>query len=71
MRALTIVVATAFLGLTALSPAPASAEPMTTEIGAQAKTKRAAKPRDCSRVGRGFTGWRAREARRFCRMGQG
>ena len=34
MRTLSIVVATAFLGLTALSPAPASAESTTTEIGA-------------------------------------
>jgi hypothetical protein len=69
MRTLTIVIAIAFVAIGAFSPTPASAEPTTTEIGAQAK--KTAKVRDCSRVAGGFTGWRAREARRFCRMRQG
>jgi|SoiMethySBSTD1v2_1073268.scaffolds.fasta_scaffold646713_2 hypothetical protein len=65
MRPLILAISVTFLAVN-LSPAPARAE-QTTEISSQAK--KMAKPRDCSRVGRGFTGWRAREARRFCRMG--
>jgi hypothetical protein len=72
MRRLALGFAVVFLALSA-SPIPASAEPITTEVGAQAMPsgKAMVKRRDCSKVGWGYTGWRAREARRLCRMGQG
>ena len=71
MRALALATTMTFLAIGALSPAPALAEPTTTEIGAQAKGMAKAKIRDCSRIAAGRTSYLARERRRFCRMGQG
>ena len=70
MRTFAVVFAVAFLAFSASSLVPTGAGATTTEIGAQAKAKKVAKPRDCNR-GLGMTGWKGREARRFCRMGQG